>query len=94
MNSTMNRKTYIDNFDRKLRAWDKEIAKLEKKAEQLNWTLQQRIEALKHRRDKATAKTTDLIHSTEDAWREVRNGAEDALDDLKKAFRKARSKFK
>lgn len=90
----MNRKTYIDNFGRTLRTWDKDIARLEKKAEKITRTLHQRIEALKQQRENASAKTTDLLHSSEDAWVEVKYGAEVAMNDLKKAFRKARAKFK
>jgi hypothetical protein len=89
----MNKKSYIDNFDRKLRSWDKDIAKLEKKAEQITRTLHQRINELKQHRATAAAKTTDLLHSSEEAWVEVRYGAEQALSDFKKAFRKARAKF-
>ena len=89
----MNRKSYIDNFDRKLRSWDKDIAKLEKKAERISRSLHQRIDELKQRQAAAAAKTTDLLHSSEEAWAEVRYGAEQALIDIKKAFRKARAKF-
>ncbi|MEI7748346.1 MAG: hypothetical protein WCI81_04650 [Chlorobiaceae bacterium] len=92
-NSAMNRKSFIDNFDRKLRSWDKDIAKLEKKAERITRTLRQRIDELKQRRTTAAAKTTDLLHSSEEAWAEVRYGAEQALCDFKKAFRKAKAKF-
>ena len=90
----MNRKTYIDNFGRTLRTWDRDIAKLEKKAEKITKTLHQRIEELKKQREHASAKTTDLIHSSEDAWIEVKYGAETAMNDLKKAFKKAKAKFK
>jgi len=89
----MNRKTYINNFGRKLKSWDREIAKLEKKAEKITQTLQKRIDAVKQQRENAAAKTTDLLHSGEEAWGEIKNGAEVALTDLKKAFRKAKSKF-
>lgn len=89
----MERKRYIDGFDKKLRAWDKDIAKLEKKAEKISQTLQERIVTLKKHREAAASKTTDLLHSSEEAWMEVKNGAEAALNDLKKAFKKARGKF-
>jgi CHASE1-domain containing sensor protein len=89
----MNRKSYINSFDRKLRSWDKDIAKLEKKAERITRTLHQRIDELKQYRASAAAKSTDLLHSSEEAWAEVRYGAEQALIDIKKAFRKARAKF-
>ncbi|MEI8186317.1 MAG: hypothetical protein WCG19_06455 [Chlorobiaceae bacterium] len=90
----MNRKTYINNFDRTLKTWDKDISKLEKKAEKITRTLRQRIEALKQQRDRASEKSTDLLHSSEDAWLEVKKGAEMAMNDLKKAFQKAKAKFK
>ncbi|MEI8033358.1 MAG: hypothetical protein WCH05_08440 [Chlorobiaceae bacterium] len=89
----MNRKGYINSFDRQLKAWDKDIAKLEKKAEKITRSLQQKIEALKHQRDAAAARTRDLLHSSEDAWQEVRHGAEAAFNDLRKAFIKAKAKF-
>jgi flagellar hook-basal body complex protein FliE len=90
----MNRKIYINKFDRKLKEWDKEIAKLEKRAESITKTLHQRIDELKEHRDHAATKTSDLLQSSEDAWIEVKYGAEEALNDLKKAFKKARGKFK
>ncbi len=89
----MNRKGYINSFDRQLKAWDKDIAKLEKKAEKITRSLHERIESLKHQRDAAAARTSDLLHSSEDAWHEVKLGAENALSDLKKAFIKAKAKF-
>jgi hypothetical protein len=92
--TTMNRKLYINKFDRKLREWDKEIAKLEKRAEQITKTMHQRIEELKEYRHHAAAKSSDLLQSSEEAWIEVKYGAEEALNDLKQAFRKARGKFK
>lgn len=90
----MDRKSYIDSLGRKLRLWDKDIAKLEKKAEKITRQLHQQIDELKRQREHAASKTTDLLHSTEDAWVEVKYGAEEALNDLKKAFRKAKAKFK
>ncbi|NTV05273.1 MAG: hypothetical protein HGA59_02020 [Chlorobiaceae bacterium] len=90
----MDRKEYIDNLGRKLKLWDKEIAKLEKKAEKITKRLHQQIDELKQQREHAASKTTALLHSTEDAWQEVRYGAEVAVNNLKKAFRKARAKFK
>jgi uncharacterized protein YoxC len=89
----MERKGYIDNLDRKLRSWDKDIAKLEKQAEKITKKLKQQIDELKKRREHAASKTTDLLHSSEEAWQEVKNGAEVAMNDLKKAFKKARAKF-
>ncbi|TLU84654.1 MAG: hypothetical protein FDX30_04960 [Chlorobium sp.] len=90
----MDRTVYIQKFDRKLRSWDKEIAKLEKKADKITHTLQQRIEELKKHRENAASKTSDLLQSSEDAWLEVKSGTQQAMSDLKKAFRKAKAKFK
>jgi hypothetical protein len=90
----MNRKRYIDKLGLRLRLWDKEIAKLEKRAEKMTKKLYQQIDELKKQRELAASKTTDLMHSSEEAWQEVKNGAEEVVDDLKKTFRKARAKFK
>jgi flagellar hook-basal body complex protein FliE len=89
----MNRKIYISNFDSKLRSWEKDITKLEKKAEKITRTLQQHIDGLKQHHESAASKATDLLHSSEEAWAEVTYGAEQAMNDLKKAFRKAKAKF-
>lgn len=89
----MNRKTYINNFGRKLKSWDREIAKLEKKAEKITQTLHKRIDAVRQQRENAAAKSTDLLHSSEEAWVEIKNGAEVVMNDLKKTFRKAKAKF-
>ena len=90
----MNRKSYIDNVRRKLSSWDRDIAKLEKKAEKVTRTLHQHIDELKAQREHAATKTTDLFHSSEEARLEVKKGAEDAMFDLKKAFRRAKARFK
>lgn len=90
----MDRKRYIEGLSCKLRSWDKDIAKLEKQAEKVTKKLHQQIDELKKHREHAAAKTTDLVHSSEKAWEEVKYGAEEAMSDLKKAFRKARSKFR
>ncbi|NHQ60950.1 hypothetical protein G9409_10225 [Chlorobium sp. BLA1] len=89
----MERKLFISKFDRQLKAWDRDIAKLEKKAEKITQNLKQHIETVKHQREAASTKATDLMHSSEEAWNEVKYGAERAMTDLKKAFKKAKSKF-
>ena len=89
----MERKRYIDSFDKKLKAWDKDIAKLEKKAAKITQTLQERIATVVRHRDAAASKTTDLLQSSEEAWVEVKQGAEGALNDMKKAFKKAKGKL-
>lgn len=90
----MDRNAYIGKLNRKLRSWDKEIASLEKKAEKITRTLQQRIEELKQQRENASLKTSNLLETSEDAWLDVKNGVSDAMSDLKKAFRKAKAKFR
>ncbi|EAT58554.1 MULTISPECIES: hypothetical protein [Chlorobium] len=89
----MERKLFINKFDRKLRSWDRDIAKLEKRAEKITQNLKKHIEEVKLHREATATKAADLLHSSEDAWMEMRKGAEVALNDLKKAFRKAKSKF-
>lgn len=89
----MERKIFINKFDRQLRSWDRDIAKLEKRADKITQNLKQHIEVVKHQREAASTKAADLLHSSEDAWMEMKKGAEIAMNDLKKAFKKAKSKF-
>jgi hypothetical protein len=90
----MDRNAYISKLNKKLRSWDKEIAALEKKAEKITKTIRQHIEELKQQRENAALKTSNLLESSEEAWVEVKEGACEAMNELKKAYRKAKAKFK
>jgi t-SNARE complex subunit (syntaxin) len=90
----MNRKDTIDRLNRQLKSWDSEILRIEKKVQKLTNDLHQRVEDLKKKKESAQTRTEELIHSSEDAWKELRKGAEQAFSDVKKALKKARAKFK
>lgn len=90
----MERKATIAKLNRQLKTWDADIARIEKKVQKATRDLQDRLEELKHRKNAAMTRTEALIHSSEDAWGELKEGAEEAFQDVRKALRRARSKFR
>jgi len=56
-----------------------------------NWD--RKMAELEVKRKAANAKLSELGHSSAEAWKDVRKGAESAYDDLEKAFRDASKQF-
>jgi len=48
---------------------------------------------LETKREAASAKLAEVGHSSAEAWKDVRKGAQSAYDDLDKAFRDASKEF-
>ncbi len=55
--------------------------------------LQAQMEALKKQKEVAEQKLSELRSSTSNAWGEVKDGVDKAMDNLKKAYENARSYF-
>ena len=90
-----------EEFQKKLEAQlnelDAKIAKLREKGRDLkdeakaNWD--RKMADLETKRDAARAKLAEVGHSSAEAWKDVRKGAQSAWDELDKAFRDASREF-
>ncbi|MGR5144024.1 hypothetical protein ACQKPX_20430 [Photobacterium sp. DNB23_23_1] len=93
----MDRKELINNLHKKLLNWNEDIDKLEVKAQHASGEakrdLEKTLTELKQRKEEAKAKITDLQHASDSAWEEIKKGADEALDSLKRSFESAKSKF-
>jgi TolA-binding protein len=90
-----------EEFQKKLEAQlnelDAKIAELSEKGRDLKdeakvkWD--QKMADLETKRDAARAKLAEVGHSSAEAWKDVRKGAQSAWDELDKAFRDASQEF-
>ena len=90
-----------DEFQKKLEArltnLDAEIAKLREKGRDLkdqakvDWD--RKLADLETKREAARAKLAEVGHSSAEAWKDVKQGAQTAWDDLEKAFQDASDEF-
>jgi hypothetical protein len=92
------REKVLGKMDRKLATWGGEIEKLRGKADELGAEAREKIhvqvEELRHKQDAARKKLQEMRKAGEGAWVDLRAGAEDAMDELKKAVEKAIRKRK
>lgn len=92
------RQAYLAKIKSKLDAWNKEIDRLEAKAEQAKDTskakYRKQIETLKSMRAEFEPKLEELRRSGGQAWEETKEGIENAWKALSKAIKSAASRFK
>jgi len=92
------RKAYIDKMAAKLKEWDKEIQKLEMKADNAKANVkadyQEQIQALQNKIKEARNKLDEFKESGEDAWDVLKDGLEQSWKTLGDSIKKATSKFK
>lgn len=93
----MDRKALIDKLHARLIDWNNEITRLEAKAEQASGEakrdLLETIEQMKQRKEEARTKIAELQHASDSAWEDIKTGADEALDAIKRSFESAKSKF-
>lgn len=91
------RHAFIENLKHQLDEWDADLADLEAKAanakEELKSGYQHDLATLRAQRDEAMRKLDELRATTEDAWGDLKQGADMAWADLKSAFARARGKL-
>ena len=91
------RDEYVAKLKVKLDDWNKDIDKLEAKAEHVKDDVkdkyQEEIEVVRQQRDSVKEKATELINSSEEAWEELKTGVEAAWHKLTEAIDRAHSKF-
>jgi|WetSurMetagenome_2_1015567.scaffolds.fasta_scaffold388692_2 hypothetical protein len=93
-----NRKEYIDKITVRLKEWDKEVEKLEAKAEtakaDVKASYNQQINELRLKKEEAQQKLKKIQDAGEDAWEELKDGAEKSWLIFEDSLKKAWGKFK
>lgn len=92
------KKAYQEKIDVQLKEWTAKIDALKAKADKAKADAQviykKKVENLRAQQEAARGKFQELKDSGEDAWEEIKVGLDNALEDLKGAFNRAKSKFK
>ena len=95
--SQQTKEEFQKKLEARLNAMGAEITKLREKGRGLkneakaNWD--RKMAELKTKRQAASARLAEVGHSSAEAWKDVRKGAQSAWNDLNKAFRDASKKF-
>ncbi|OOE89348.1 sll1863 family stress response protein [Salinivibrio sharmensis] len=93
----MQRQEMIDKLHNRLHDWNQEIDKLEEKANVASANAKaeyrESIEHLRARKEQAKTRINELQHASDDAWDDIKQGAEQALTSLKEAYDSAKQKF-
>jgi DNA repair exonuclease SbcCD ATPase subunit len=92
------RKAYVEKMEAQLKEWGTEIdilkAKAEKSKAEAKVAYLKQIEELRSKQESVKQKVYELKGSGDEAWEDFRKGVEDALADMKKALKRAASRFK
>jgi hypothetical protein len=92
------RKAYEEKFAAQLKEWSAEIALLDAKADKAKAEAKieyyKTIETLQGKQDTAKMKLQELRAAGDDAWEDLKKGAENVWTEVKTAFRSAASEFK
>ena len=98
MTMTEKRKAFEEKLDAQLKEWNAEIALLKARAENTKADLKveytTKIDILQHKRDTAKAKLHELKSAGDEAWEDLKIGAEKAWAEVNDAFHDATAKFK
>ncbi|MFC3285976.1 coiled coil domain-containing protein [Litchfieldella rifensis] len=93
-----NREAYEQKLQAKLDEWQAEVDKLKARAQgaqaDARIEYQEEIDRLESYRDEARQKLAELREASDDAWEDLKDGAERAWDSASEAFKSARSRFK
>lgn len=92
------RKEYIEQLKTRLDGWNADIGKMEEKLRGMKTDLridyEMALEDLRKKRDDANVKFKELQASGEEAWEDVRAGADVVWAAVREAYDKAASRFK
>jgi hypothetical protein len=92
------RKAYEEKIDAQLKEWSAEIALLNAKADKARAEAKteyyKTIESLQGKQDKVRMKLQEIRTAGDDAWEDLKNGAENVWTEVNSAFQSATSKFK
>jgi hypothetical protein len=95
--SQQTKEAFQKGLDARLHELDRKIASLGEQGRDLkdqakaDWD--RKMAELKTKREAAGAKLAEVGHSSAEAWKDVRKGAQSAYDELDKAFRDASREF-
>lgn len=92
------REKVLGKMEKKLATWGDEIEKLRGKADKLGAEARGKVhiqvEDLRAKQDAARKKLQEMRKAGEEAWVDLRAGAEDSLDELRKAVERVTRKWK
>lgn len=92
----MDRKAYIDKLAAQLKEWDDEITVLESKVQEVSSSVkeeyEQQLEDVKSKQNELNEKLSELRDTTSNAWDEIKNNVEYGVEEIKKSFKKAKTK--
>ena len=95
--SRQTKQEFEQNLDARLNELDAKIATLREKGRDLKGTAKaewgRKMAELETKRDAARGKLAEVAHSSAEAWKDVKRGAQAAWDDLDKAIRDAAKEF-
>ena len=95
---TDQRKAFEEKFDAQLKGWSLELAMLKAKADKAKAEAKidcyKTIETLQGKHDSARTKLRELRAAGDDAWEDLKTGAERAWTEVKASFSSADSRFK
>lgn len=92
------KEAYRQKIETQLKEWAESIEELKKKAGKAAGDLkadhESEIKTLIDKKNAMQKQLKEFMATSDDAWKIMKKGLEKAADDLKKAFAKARKKFK
>ncbi len=92
-----NRDQYVEKMKAKIDQWNADIDRLEAKAKETAADVriehQNEIESIKAQRDQLVGKLEELENASEEAWEDIKTGAESAWVSLDSALKSAVEKF-
>lgn len=95
---TDKRKAFEEKLDAQLREWSAEIALLKAKADKAKAEVKieyyKTLETLQGKQDVARTKLRELRSAGDDAWEDVKTGAENVWAEIKALIQNATSRFK
>lgn len=92
------REEFTEGLKRKIDEWNEDLDKLEEKVRQADTKTKEKynetISSLKQQVSDAKLKINDFEESSESAWEEIKDGAENSIKGIGQAFERAKSHFK
>ena len=92
------KEAYVQKLHAKIDEWNADIDRLKAKADQVEADskieYQKQIQALKNNRDEIEKKISEISRSGENAWEDLKAGADLAWEAMNEAIKSATSRFK
>ncbi len=97
-NINMNRNEYVADLKSQIDKWNIELDKLDENIKKFNGETKVKADAqltlIRSKRDELNKNLEKILNSTDNAWEDLKNGAENAKDSINKALEKAQADFK